>query len=219
MLRTLWRRCYEVKCVTGTVVGNITNGAAVPLPYSSLYIEPGLDYSTLLDGACCHACVRLGSPWTAKTLASDCLRVCACMCALHCASCVGVPHRACLVHVPLGMLLLAAHCSLAAQQPQRARAADYGRTFNGNPQEGANKLFTSCWNDTLARPRRLCLLRSRASRWPRCLIRAMWPSTSLTPPGAAGSGCGVTAPVPTAALWPASGPARPSTASLLTHPG
>ena len=30
-------------------------------------------------------------------------------------------------------------------------AADYGRTYAGNPLNSSNELFTSCWNNTLVR--------------------------------------------------------------------
>ena len=43
-------RCYEIKCVTGVVVGNITNGNNVPYNISGGYTEPGLNYATLQDG-------------------------------------------------------------------------------------------------------------------------------------------------------------------------
>ena len=43
-------RCYEVRCVTGVVVGNFSsNGAAIPFNTSRGFTEPGLDLSTVQD--------------------------------------------------------------------------------------------------------------------------------------------------------------------------
>lgn len=44
-------RCYEIKCDTGVVIGNYTgdDNTLVPYPFSKIYQEPGLNYSTLLD--------------------------------------------------------------------------------------------------------------------------------------------------------------------------
>ena len=51
LTHALPRRCYEVKCVTGVVVGNYSGSTAVPYNLSQAYVEPGLDLTTLVDGA------------------------------------------------------------------------------------------------------------------------------------------------------------------------
>ena len=47
---TALHRCYEIKCVTGTVVGNLTSsGAPIPFDTRNGFSEPGLNYATLQD--------------------------------------------------------------------------------------------------------------------------------------------------------------------------